>query len=177
MEEKKTNWGTLALIGAAVWYLFLRRPAEGEGEQIPPSGGQIPQIAIGPVAWQTDYMPGDPTTCHYTIRNLSNFTATVYARLWLGYQIAGVTWYDCSNRTWRAITLAPNAQIELVNTTVVVNINAPLGPKVGRLYVYAAQVETSQLLAFQNLANACTIIARIPQVPIPQVSILAQTWI
>lgn len=124
----------------------------------PGSLAPVPNIEVVEVAYHTDYRRGERTTCWVKVRNNSPFPVTVYARVWLGYQIAGIKWYDATDRVWEYMGLkAGEERADRVYNTV--KSDCPVGPKVGRVYVYAEKSESSKLLAYQNKANAANIVA------------------
>ena len=102
------------------------------------------------------YTRGETATCQFTLENLSGFPVTCYARIYLGYQIAGVTWYDSTSRVWVTCDLGIDEAATFVAHPVVKS-DAPEGWMVGRLYIYVSQSETSACLTYQNLANAAEI--------------------
>lgn len=165
-----TDLGTIAILLLGVWYFFLRKPGNNGNNGPPPNNG-VPQIQILEAAWQTDYTPGDTTTCRFIIKNLSNFAAKVYVQVYLGYQAWGTVWTDATNRVWVTVTLPALGQVTS-DARPVVLADCPVGPKVGRLYVYAKQDVGSACLAYQNLANAANIVSAVPQV-----QILSQSWL
>lgn len=190
VEEKKgTDWFVLALAGLGVWYFFLYKPhkcpycdaafktkgeltahieAEHPGEPVPDDGNGMPQIQITQ-EWQTDYRRNETATCRVTLKNLSNFAATVYAQVFFGYK-AMFKWYDGSSRDWVRFDLPALGQAT-EDGHPIVKSDCPIGGMVGRVVVYPTQAETTQL-AYSEAPSAVVVVEATPEV-----QIISQSWL
>ena len=102
-----------------------------------------PMIQVIGTEWHTDYGRGEATTCRVALKNLSNFAATVYAQVYLGYR-AWTIWYDGSSRVWVRFDLPAGGQITRDGHPVVKS-DCPYGTMIGQVDVFPQQSRDNML--------------------------------
>lgn len=124
---------------------------------------------VGVAAAAPNYMRGETTTCHVTVKNNSGFPITCYAQVYLGYVSWGI-WYDSSTRVWVRFDLDTDEQKTLTAHPVVL-ADAPYGERRGQVDLFEEETRASTMLDSNALLAAAYIVG------VAAASIISQEWV